>query len=135
MRDNVGYVVLTLKLQKEGSKWVGTCVELGTSTFARTLRQTIEELDALVIDHLNVLEQAGERERFFKRWDIKFYKTQPKPHKVRIDTVDADWRRFIQTALASHGRTPATHPHGPFYQPGVFPVSREREHTATLVEA
>ncbi len=34
-----GYVILTLKYEREGNKWIGTCHELSTRTFARTLRR------------------------------------------------------------------------------------------------
>ena len=43
----IGYVTLTLSFEREGNKWVGTCLELGTSTFTRTLKQTQIDLKAL----------------------------------------------------------------------------------------
>ena len=68
-----GYVVLTLVFEREGRKWVGTCEEMGTSTYARTLAQCRRELEALVADHLNLLEEEGERENFFEKWGIAVY--------------------------------------------------------------
>ena len=74
MPDAVGgYVILTLKYEREGNKWVGTCHELGTSTFARTLKRCQQELTELVSEHLDVLEQVGQRERFFRDWEIEVY--------------------------------------------------------------
>ena len=71
MARAVGHVVLTLAFEQEGNKWVGTCIELGTSIFSRTLRQTQDDLRKLVVEHLNLLGQYGERESFFKQWGIE----------------------------------------------------------------
>lgn len=128
-----GYVVLTMKFDREGTKWVGTCVELGTSTFTTTLKKTIEELDNLVVEHLNVLEELGERERFFRKWGIAFHKTEPAPQKVKPSVPDVDWQRFIREALASHPRTAGPH-YGPFYQPGIFPIGSYKLRQPTAVE-
>ena len=65
-----GYVTLTLSFEQEGSEWVGVCLELGTSTFADTLEECQVELEDLVTDHLDVLEEVGERERLFQEWGI-----------------------------------------------------------------
>ena len=63
-----GYVTLTFSFEQEGSDWVGLCLELGTSTFSDTLEECQVELQELVADHLEVLEETGERERFFEEW-------------------------------------------------------------------
>ena len=66
MTENAtGYVTLTLTYERGGNQWVGICLELGTSTYSRTLKQCQLELEELVVDHLNVLEEIGERESFF----------------------------------------------------------------------
>ena len=82
--ETEGYVLLTLKFEREGNKWVGICLELGTSTFARTLKRCVEELRGLVIEHLNVLEEVGERERFFQTWGIEFHRERVAPTEVTI---------------------------------------------------
>ena len=64
-------VVLHYQFTREGNKWVGTCLELGTSTYARSKRKTAEALYELVLEHLNLLEESGERPRFFDEWGIK----------------------------------------------------------------
>jgi len=110
------YVILTLKFERQGNQWVGTCVELSTSTFARTLRQTQKELRELVIAHLNVLEQEGERERFFKEWGIEAHAAKPAPPEIRIRGLAAEWDRLLEDSSA---------PQGPFFQPGVFSVGPE----------
>ena len=128
----LGYVVLTLKFEQERNKWVGTCVELGTSTYGRSLKQTFEALNALVVEHLDILEELGEREQFFQKWDIEFYEVQPQPTQVRKAVPDDDWVRFIRTALASHPRTLASH-YGPFYQPGVFPITQGKSESRSVL--
>ena len=64
----MGYIILTLTFEQEQDDWVGTCMELGTSTFADTLEECQSELEELVGHHLDVLEELGERERFFDQW-------------------------------------------------------------------
>ncbi len=58
-------MTLTLRYTREEGKWVGVCIELGTSTFGRNFERVAADLEALVEEHLNLLEEAGERERFF----------------------------------------------------------------------
>ena len=65
------YVHLTLRFHLEGKQWVGVCLELGTSVFAPTLAECQTELEELITDHINVLEDVGERERFFAKWGIE----------------------------------------------------------------
>ena len=64
-------VILHYQFTREGNKWVGTCLELSTSTYARSKRKTEEALYELVLEHLNLLEESGERPRFFDEWGIK----------------------------------------------------------------
>lgn len=73
---SIGYVQLTYRFEKEGSDWVGTCVELGTSTFGRSLPRVKRELETLVTEYLNVLEEDGTRERIFRENNIVI---QPAP--------------------------------------------------------
>ena len=64
-------VSLHFEFAREGNKWVGTCLELSTSTYARTRRKVEEALYELVLEHLNLLEESGERNRFFDEWGIR----------------------------------------------------------------
>lgn len=68
-----GFVVLTLAFRQDGRRWTGECLELGTATHARTLKQTHDELAELVTLHLNALEDVGECERFFREHGIQLY--------------------------------------------------------------
>jgi hypothetical protein len=77
-----GFVVLTLAFRQDGRRWTGECLELGTATYARTLKQAREELEDMVTLHLNSLEDVGERERFFKEHEIKFYTDEAAPREV-----------------------------------------------------
>lgn len=73
-----GYVVLTLKFEKIGRRWVTCCEELGTTTFGRSLPEADKRIKEAVLLHLNTLEDVGECKRFFKEHHIKFYQTKPK---------------------------------------------------------
>ena len=61
-----GYVILTLKFQKQGRRWTALCEELGTATFGRSLPEADQRLKDAILLHLNTLEDVDERERFFK---------------------------------------------------------------------
>ena len=65
-----GYATLTLKFQIERNVWVGECLELSTSTYADTLEECQDALDELVETHLDVLDEVGERDRFFDKWGV-----------------------------------------------------------------
>ncbi len=77
-----GFVILTLAFHQEGKTWLGECLELGTATYGRTLKQVHAELVELVELHLEVIEKSGEREHFFKTQDIKFYSDEQLPAEV-----------------------------------------------------
>lgn len=81
-----GYVVLTYEFGMEGKRWTAYCKELGTATFGRSLKEAEERLREAVCLHLNTLEDLGERERFFKEHNIKFYEVRPKTVKVSVPT-------------------------------------------------
>jgi predicted RNase H-like HicB family nuclease len=73
-----GYAVFTLKFKREGRNWVARCEELGTSTFAPTLREVHKQIMEAITCHLNTLEDVGERARFFAENNIKMVQVKPK---------------------------------------------------------
>ncbi len=85
--ESKGYISLTFEFHKEKRQWVGTCQELGTSTFNRSFPEANKRLDELVILHLNTLERTGERERFFKENNIIIYPVKPKIETIKIPPV------------------------------------------------
>ena len=100
----LGYVTLTLKFEQEQDVWVGLCLELGTSTFADTLEECHSALDALVSDHLNALEELGEREKFFAEHGVRIH-TEGHPQEYTIS----------ETTLM-----PATEIVGSYLEPRIF---------------
>lgn len=80
-----GYIVITHRFYQEGNKWVAICMELGTTTFGRTLKQAKERLFEAILCHLNTLEKVGECERFFKENNIKFYRHKPVKKNITLD--------------------------------------------------
>ena len=113
----VGYVVLTLTFERDGNRWVGTCEELSTSTYAKTLKQCQRELRDLVIEHLNLLEEAGEREKFFDRWKIEIHPTSS-PHEITFRLSGPHSPRFLQESSGA-GKPP-------FLRPSVFRIPLDR---------
>ena len=103
-----GYIILTVIFQKEGKKWTAECVELGTATFGRTLRDAKKKMSEAISLHLNTLEDVNELERFFREHKITFYLTKPKPKSIPI-SVPLNDNVFAQTHLQSvpRQRTPA----------------------------
>lgn len=77
-----GFVILTLAFRQDGRRWTGECLELGTATYGRTLKQARDELNELVALHLNALEDVGESERFFLEHGIRFYSDSVTPHEA-----------------------------------------------------
>ena len=77
----IGYVELTLVFRKEGNRWTGFCKELGTTTYANDLKQTMKELKELVTLHLDTLEKTGLVGQFFSERKIK-----PKTMKIDFDS-------------------------------------------------
>ena len=112
-----GYVELTLQYEREGGKWVGTCLELGTSTYGNSLDRVRKDLETLVPEHLNLLEEAGERERFFEEHGIQFHHVIPEPREVQLPTISVD---LLLKELA------------PIFQPRIFPVEEASKELATV---
>jgi predicted RNase H-like HicB family nuclease len=95
-----GYVVLTFKFSKEDDRWVGDCVELGTSAFGDTVDEALEVLKDLVALHLNELETLGERRDFFRDHGIKFYREAPEWRttslkKIRLSLGELAERQLV----------------------------------------
>lgn len=84
-----GFVILTLKLYREGDQWLGECLELGTATFGTTLDEVRNELPDLVALHLAELDQSGEREHFFQTHGIALYTDDIQP-EVKPPTIAPD---------------------------------------------
>ena len=72
-----GYVVLTLKFQKQGRRWTALCEELGTATFGRSLPEADQRLKEAILLHINTLDDVGERESFFKEHNIQLHQDKP----------------------------------------------------------
>lgn len=85
-----GYISLTFEFHKEKRQWVGTCRELGTSTFNRSFPEVNKQLKELVILHLDALERSGERERFFKENNIVVYPVKPRIESIKLPQVKSE---------------------------------------------
>ena len=50
---------LSFEFHREGDMWVGSCKEVGTSSFDKRLGVLQRELLEMTADHLKALEDAG----------------------------------------------------------------------------
>lgn len=112
-----GSVTLTFRFTREENSWVGVCVELGTSTFGSNFERVAADLETLVTEHLDLLEEAGERENFFMEHGIEENAAEPNLERLRRsmeDTVVAHW---VEPFLAASA---------PYFQPHIvrFPKAR-----------
>ena len=73
----IGSVELTLTVTKEGDQYSAICNELGTATYADTLREAVSELRELVGLHLRGLEEEGIAEEFFRENGIEILAMPP----------------------------------------------------------
>jgi len=89
-------VILTVEIKREGERWVGRWVELGTATFGDSVDEVHEELVDLVVLHLNGLEDAGEQERFFEAHGIKVYQDSVPQEVERPVPISRDAPLFTQ---------------------------------------
>lgn len=93
-----GYIIVTMLFQKEGKRWTAKCLELGTATFGRTLKEAKKRIGEAITLHLNTLEDVNELERFFREHSILFYSTKPKPKSIPI-SVPLNENVFAQPYL------------------------------------
>mgnify|MGYP005867203755 CR=1 FL=1 len=92
-----GYVVLTLKFQKQGKRWTAYCDELGTATFGRSLTEAENRLKEAILLHINTLEDVGERERFFKEHGITLHREKPQDNITVC--IPANREVFVQPLI------------------------------------
>ena len=64
-------IVLTFEYSEEAGKWVGVCLELGTSTFAETLEQVRGELREAVELQLNEMERLSDIRDFLEEIHVR----------------------------------------------------------------
>jgi predicted RNase H-like HicB family nuclease len=80
------HILLTVTFTEEKDKtWIANCEELGTSTFGDSFEEVKEEINELIILHLNTLEKLGERKKFFKENGITLY-TKHVPDDIKVTT-------------------------------------------------
>ena len=91
-----GFVRLTLAFRKVGKLWTGECLELGTATDSNSLVRVQNELMELVLLHLNTLEECGDRVRFFKEHNIRFFTDDSEESEINVHVPD-DPDSFFQT--------------------------------------
>ena len=122
------YVALTLSFEREGDVWVGVCLELGTSTFADTLEECQSELLEFVEENLNLLEEVGERDRFFKKWGItvRSKPDAPEHFTIRSSENGESWNNLFQGTNGSDAL---------FLRPRIFAIGEKEGAAGQLASA
>lgn len=95
-------VIVNLRFYRDkNNKWIGECLELGTTSFGDTIEEAKESLIDLIELHLNTLEELGEKKRFFKKHNIKTFKEKPKSiRQIRVP--------YIENTLIGQFQVPVT---------------------------
>jgi predicted RNase H-like HicB family nuclease len=75
---NAGYVVLTIRFDRQDGQWAAECEQLGTAACGDTFEEAQEAIVDLISLHLNAPEDVGEAEEFFKRHGVPFHTKKPK---------------------------------------------------------
>lgn len=98
MVKKAGYLLLTVEFKNIGRRWTARCIELGTSTFGRSLNEAKKRIEEAILLHLHTLEEVNELERFLEEHGIKFYAKRPAWKEVSI-SVPLDRGTFIKPYL------------------------------------
>ncbi len=77
METAKGYILLTVRFEREDNRWTAECLELGTASFGDTHEEAEETITEAIQLHLDGLEEHGERERFFRENNIAVYPVPP----------------------------------------------------------
>jgi len=84
--SNQAYILLTITFTKEeDGRWVATCDETGTSTFAKTFDQVSKEIKEMISLHLDTLGELGIREDFFRKNNIHIHYKPIKKQSIKRD--------------------------------------------------
>ena len=67
------YIIVTLKLKKEGSYYVSECVELGTTSFGDTEAEALDSIIDATVLYLNTLEDIGECDEGLREKGVKIH--------------------------------------------------------------
>ena len=65
-----GIIVLTEVVDEEEGQFASYCRELGTSSCGDTIEEAFANLEEAIGVHVEALEEAGERDRFFRERNI-----------------------------------------------------------------
>lgn len=83
----IGYVELTVIVEREQNQFVSYCPEFDTASCGDTVEEAFENLKDATLVYLNALEETGEREWVFKERNIRIEKHVRVPHKPYHLTV------------------------------------------------
>ena len=77
-----GYIIVTIRFEREGDQWAAECEQLGTVACGDTLDEAQQAIADMISLHLNALEDVGQGEAFLKKHNVKFHAKKPSSQEV-----------------------------------------------------
>lgn len=86
----VGHIVLTLLVREEDGQYISECPQLGTASCGDTIDEALHNIKEATLLYLNAIEEAGERERIFRRRGIQIFlgRSHDAPTHVTVNTAN-----------------------------------------------
>ncbi len=72
-----GFIMLTLRVTKEGKHFLSRCIELETASFGGSFDEALANIKEATFEYLNTIERLGERQRIFEERGITVRKSRP----------------------------------------------------------
>ena len=91
----IGHIVLTLLVHKEGEQFVSECPELGTASCGDTIDEAFHNIREATELYLNAIEEAGERERIFRKRRVPVHDGPPHDADTHVTVSTADTVSFL----------------------------------------
>ena len=86
----VGYVVLAFRIHKEGDQYVSECVELGTTSCGDSIDEALANIEEATLQYLNAIGERGERDRIFRRKNIRIILGSPHDEMKPVTARDRE---------------------------------------------
>jgi len=99
----VGYVVFTFRIRKEGDQYVSECVELGTTSCGDRIDEALANIEEATLQYLNAIEERGERDRIFRRKNIRIILGSPHDEMKPVTARDRETVSLFVHPLSSVG--------------------------------
>jgi predicted RNase H-like HicB family nuclease len=83
-RTTARKIRVTYVVQKEDGQYAAYCRELGTASCGRTVEEAFTNLHEAIWVHLNAIDEAGERDRWFEERGIQVLAAGDEPEEITL---------------------------------------------------